>query len=210
MNLSFLQFREAFSQQGIFSVYHIRLVFPRFNSDNLLHWQRKGYILKLRNSWYCFKEFITITDFQYLVANTIYAPSYISHQEALLFYGLIPEHVLDSTSITTKKTASFICLGRTYKYYSISPAYYFGYELKEMTVNGMTRNFLIADREKAILDFLYIYNFYNTEQDIAEIRFNEVVLEEDVNWERMESYLVRFNNKALERRIRLVQKIYSL
>ena len=74
----------------------------------------------------------------------------------------------------------------------------------------MTRNFLIADREKAILDFLYIYNFYNTEQDIAEIRFNEVVLEEDVNWERMESYLVRFNNKALERRIRLVQKIYSL
>ena len=210
MNISFLQFKESLFQQGIFSVDHIRLLFPDFNTDNLLHWQKKGYIYKLKNKWYCFKEFTAITDYHYLVANTIYAPSYISHQEALLFYGLIPEHIVDSTSITTKKTASFNCLNRTYKYYSICPKYFFGYNLKEILINGISRNFLIADKEKAILDFLYIYDFYKSEQDIAEIRFNEVVLEEEVDWKKMEGYLERFHNKALEKRIMLIQKIYSL
>jgi predicted transcriptional regulator of viral defense system len=210
MALSFFQFKEALFQQGIFSVNHIRLYFPGFNTDNLLYWQKKGYILRIRNNWYCFKEFILVTDFHYLVANTIYAPSYISHQEALLFYGLIPEHIVDSISITTKKTSTFRFLNRTYKYYSISPKYYFGFDLKEMSVNGIFRNFLIADREKAILDLLYIYDFYQGEQDISEIRFNEIVLETEVNWEKMETYMKLFNNKALEKRIRLIQKIYNL
>jgi predicted transcriptional regulator of viral defense system len=210
MSLGFLQFKEALFQQGIFSANHIRLLFPDFNSDNLLYWQKKGYIFRLRNKWYCFREFTTIADFHYLVANTIYAPSYISHQEALLFYGLVPEHIVDSVSVTTKKTASFSILNRTYQYYSISPKYFFGYDLKEMRVNGMIRNFLIADREKAILDFLYIYNFYKKEQDISEIRFNEIVLESEVDWKKMDNYLERFNNKALAKRIRLIQKVYHL
>jgi predicted transcriptional regulator of viral defense system len=210
MSLSFLQFKEALYPQGIFSVNHIRLLYPDFNSDNLLHWQKKGYILRLRNKWYCFREFTTITDFHYLIANAIYAPSYISHLEALLYYGLVPEHIVDSISVTTKKTATFSLLNRTYKYYSISPKYFFGYSLKEMSVNGITRNFLIADREKAILDFLYLYDFYNKEQEIEEIRFNEIVLESEVDWKKMDNYLERFNNKALERRIRLLPKVYQL
>lgn len=210
MNISFLRFKEAFFQQGIFSVDHVRLVFPDFNTDNLLNWQKKGYIYKLRNKWYCFKEFTSITDYHYLVANTIYAPSYISHQEALLFYGLIPEHIVDSTSMTTRKTMRFRCINRTYTYYSISPVYFFGYELKAMMVNGTSRNFLIAGREKAILDFLYIYSYYTSEEEISEIRFNEIVLEEEVDWKKMEGYLKRFNNKSLEKRIRCVQKMYNL
>jgi predicted transcriptional regulator of viral defense system len=210
MSLSFLQFKEAFYQQGIFSVNHIRLLFPDFNSDNLLYWQKKGYILRIRNIWYCFREFTTVTDFHYLVANTIYAPSYISHQEALLFHGLIPEHIVDSTSITTKKTGNFIFLNRKYKYYSISPKYFFGYELKEMSANGIIRNFLIADKEKAILDFLYINNFYHDEPDVLEIRFNEIVLESDVDWQKLNKYLERFNNKTLEKKISLIRKIYNL
>ena len=210
MSLSFLQFKETLFQQGIFSIDHIRLLFPDFNSDNLLNWQKKGYIFKLRNKWYCFREFTTITDSHYLIANTIYSPSYISHQEALLFYGLIPEHIIDSTSVTTKKTASYTCLNKRYKYYSISPKYFFGYCLKKMMVNGIPRNFLIAEMEKAILDFLYFYDFYNTEEDILEIRFNEIVLEDEVNWDKIDDYLGKFNNKALIKRIRLIQKAYHL
>ena len=210
MSLSFLQFKEALYPQGIFSVNHIRLLYPDFNSDNLLNWQKKGYIIRLRNKWYCFREFTTITDFHYLIANSIYAPSYISHQEALLYYGLVPEHIVDSISVTTKKTANFNVLDRTYKYYSISPKYYFGYDLKEMRVNGIVRNFLIADREKAILDFLYLYDFYKMEQEIEEIRFNEIILESEVDWKKMDNYLERFNNKALEKKIRLLQKVYHL
>jgi predicted transcriptional regulator of viral defense system len=210
MNLSFIQFKDALYQQGLFSTDHIRLLFPGFNTDNLLNWQKLGYIIKLRNKWYCFKEFLSITDHHYLIANNIYSPSYISHQEALMFYGIIPEHIVDSVSITTRKTASFVIVNRTFRYYSISPKYFFGYELKQMNANGLTRNFLIADREKAILDLLYLYDFYKTEQDISELRFNEVVLENDLDLARLEQYLERFNIKTLTNRVNLLMKINNL
>ncbi|HRY31548.1 MAG TPA: hypothetical protein P5531_01115 [Bacteroidales bacterium] len=210
MNLSFIHFKETFFQQGLFSIDHIRLVYPAFNTDNLLNWQKAGYIHKLRNKWYCFKEFLTVADHQFLIANNIYSPSYISHQEALMFYGIIPEHIVDSVSVTTRKTVAFEIGKRIYRYHSISSKVYFGYELKEMTVNGLKRNFLIADREKAILDLLYLYDFYKTEQDISELRFNELVLETEVNWEKLNTYLGKFNTKTLIKRVNLLKKIHSL
>lgn len=210
MKLNFIQFREALFRQGLFSGANVRLLFPGFNTDNLLQWQKKGYIIKLRNGWYCFKEFTSVTDHHYLVANNIYQPSYISHQEALMFYGLIPEYIVDSISITTKKTATFNISGHSYKYYSIKPEYFFGYCLMEMNVNGLRRNFMIADREKAILDLLYIYDFYTTERDIEEIRFNELVLEKEVDWNKVNNYLDKFKIKTLEKKIMLIQNIYNI
>jgi predicted transcriptional regulator of viral defense system len=210
MPLSYLEFREKLYPQGIFSISQIRLYFPGFNSDNLLFWQKKGYVLRLRKGWYCFREFIQVPEFSFLVANNLYAPSYISHQEALLFYGLIPEHIVDSTSISTKKTETFNVLGKIYKYYSIHPKLFFGYVLKNMTVNGWTRNFMIAEKEKAILDLLYLFDFYKTEEDLAEIRFNESVLGKDIDWQKMDEYLSRFNIKILEKKILLIRKIHHL
>jgi predicted transcriptional regulator of viral defense system len=210
MPLSYLDFREKLFPQGIFSISQVRLHFPAFNSDNLLFWQKKGYILLLRKGWYCFREFTQVPEFSFLVANNLYAPSYISHQEALLFYGLIPEHVVDSTSVTTKKTESFNVQGKIYKYYSIHPKFFFGYVLKNMTVNGWTRSFMIADREKAILDLLYLFPFYKREEDLAEIRLNTSVLEKDIDWQKMDEYLGKFSIKILEKKVRLIRKIHQL
>lgn len=61
----------------------------------------------MRRDWYCFSDCISIPEFSFIIANAIYGPSYISHQEALMFYGLIPEHIVGSTSMTTKKTKKF-------------------------------------------------------------------------------------------------------
>jgi predicted transcriptional regulator of viral defense system len=210
MSISYLEFRESLYPQGLFSISQLRLYFPDFNSDNLLSWQKKGHIIRLRRGWYCFREFIKVPEYNFLVANNIYSPSYVSHQEALLFYGLIPEHIVDSTSITTKKTAVFTIRGKVFKYYSVHPRLFFGYELKEMNVNGFKRNFMIADREKALLDLLYIFDFYKTEEDIKEIRLNETALENDINWNRMDEYLKRSGIRILEKKIRLIQKIYQL
>jgi len=210
MSVSYLEFRESLYPQGLFSISQVRLYFPDFNSDNLLSWQKKGYIIKLRRGWYCFSEFTKVPEYNFLVANNIYSPSYVSHQEALLFYGLIPEHIVDSTSITTKKTAAYTIQGKVFKYYSVHPRLFFGYELKEMKANGFKRNFMIADREKAILDLLYIFDFYKTKEDIKEIRLNEPAIENDINWNRMEDYLSRFDIKTLEKKVRLIQKIYQL
>ncbi|HBS85269.1 MAG: hypothetical protein A2W91_15800 [Bacteroidetes bacterium GWF2_38_335] len=210
MNTGFNIFREKLFQQGIFSITSIRIIFPGFNTDNLLSWQKKGYILKIRNGWYCFKEFLSVTDHHFLIANNIYQPSYVSHQEALSYYGLIPEHIVNSVSISTNKTQVFNFYGKVYKYYSVKPAFFFGYCLKNMTVNGENRNFMIAEKEKAILDLLYIYDFYRTAQDLEEIRFNEQVLQNDIDWKKMDEFLKRFGIISLEKKILTIKKIYNI
>ncbi len=208
MNLNYNRFREAFFQQGLFSTDHIRLRYPAFNTDNLLYWQKQGYICRLRNKWYCFRELLSVPDHAFLIANNIYRPSYISHQQALAFYGLIPEHIVDSTSVTTRKTSAFTISGRTFKYYAVSPGYFFGYTLMETNVLGLKRSIMIADREKAILDLLYIYDFYKTAEDLAGIRFNENALD-GLDWTKMDSYLEKFHIKTLEKKVKLIRKIYS-
>lgn len=210
MNIGYITFREQLFQQGLFRIASVRLLFPGFNTDNLLNWQKKGYIVKLRNGWYCFNEFLSVPDNHFLIANSICEPSYISHQEALAYYGIIPEHIVDSVSMTTKKTKVFSVNGRTFKYYSLKSEYYFGYCLKEMKVNGIMRNFVIAEREKAILDFLYIFDFYKTARDFEELRLNQTILRNDIDWVKMDDYLARFGIRTMEKKVLSVKKVYDV
>lgn len=208
MNIGFLHFREKLFQLGMFSTEHIRLYFPDFNTDNLLYWQKKGHIIKLRNKWYCFKEFADNPDSRFLISNQIYSPSYISHQEALMFYGLIPEHIVNSTSITTKKTAVFEVLGRTYQYYSVKKSLFFGYKLMDTSVGGLSRSIFIAEKEKALLDLLYFYSFYNSIDDMKELRLNENIMEQEFDWAKMDDYARKFSSKTLIDKVNILKKLY--
>ncbi len=209
MNVGFLQFREVFFGQGLFSTPQIRLYFPGFNMDNLVRWQKKGYIIKLRNTWYCFKEFADQHDSSFLIANQIYAPSYISHQQAMMFYGMIPEHIVASTSVTTKKTASFEIMGRTYKYYSVKEELFFGYRLIDVNINGLKRSIMMADREKAMLDLLYLYPFYQSIDDLSNLRLNESVMEAELDWDRLHQYAERFKSKSMLKRVGFLKRLFN-
>jgi len=203
-------FREQLFPQALFNIASVRLLFPGFNTDNLLNWQKKGYLVKLRNGWYCFREFLSVPDHHFLIANSIYEPSYVSHQQALAFYGMIPEHIVDSVSVSTRKTNTFVVNGRNFKYYSINKKLYFGYCFKELSVNGLKRNFVIAEPEKAILDFLYIFDFYRTERDIEDLRLNNTVLRKNINWKKLTTYAARFELVSLEKKISMIKKVYDL
>jgi predicted transcriptional regulator of viral defense system len=208
--MNYIQFQNTFIQFGIFSVKQIELYYPGFNTDNLLYWQKKKYINRLRNSLYCFADFLAIPDSDLLIANMVYTPSYISQQQALSFYGLIPEFIIDSTSITTKKTMNMMIDGRTFKYYSVKESLFFGYVYKELLINNLKRNVLMADREKALLDFLYIFNFNKNEQDLEQLRLNETILTEEVDWNKIQSYLDRFGSPGLDKKVKLIQNIYHI
>lgn len=85
------------------------------------------------------------------VANALYKPSYISFDYALAYYNLIPEMVYEVTSATTKPTRLFTTDTLAFGYYTIKTAAYTGYILKQ---EG-ERRFYIAEREKAVIDYLY-------------------------------------------------------
>jgi hypothetical protein len=126
-----------------------------------------------------------------------------------MYYGLIPEHIVDSTSVTTKKTNSFEILQRNYKYYSVKAELFFGYRLMPLNVNGIQRRVNIADMEKAILDLLYLYSFYRSADDVEGLRLNEQIMETEINWIKLESYTERFRSKTLTSKVDILKKIYK-
>ena len=88
---------------------------------------------------------------EFLIANHLYGPSYVSMQSALRYYGLIPERVYVVSSMTTglhkeftNKIASFSYVHCDREYYSI------GLEIKKE--NGF--QFILASPEKALCDMM--------------------------------------------------------
>jgi predicted transcriptional regulator of viral defense system len=86
------------------------------------------------------------------IANALYRPSYISFDYALSYYGIIPEVVYQISSATTKPTRLFTTDTLAFGYYTIKTQAYTGYMLRQ---DG-ERRFLIAEPEKALVDYLYI------------------------------------------------------
>jgi predicted transcriptional regulator of viral defense system len=141
------------------------------------------------------------------LAGRIYKPSYISLHTALSFHGLIPESVVQITSVTSLKTISFQNDFGEFSYKSVRKDLMFGYSLRTLADERRTA---YASLEKALLDLLYLYPFYDTESALEDLRLDEDVLHEDLNRDQWVSLGARFRCAALERRMRLLAKVYSL
>jgi len=206
-----IEFQTKMKLFKVFSIGDVEKQFPSMNLMNLVRWQKKGYISKLRNRWYVFNDTENRENFEWLAANLIYAPSYISLHTALSWYNLIPEMIATTTSVTTLKTNKFSTPLGNFDYHSIKPDIFgFGYVLEKMdALTGNSRKIMVATPRKAILDFFYINSFYNSEQDFIDLRLNDSELSKYVN-EDFYQYLVKYQNKALERKIRLMTKTYGL
>jgi len=190
-----------------FNLNQIYAVQPDFERYNLVRWKKKGYLVALRNGFYTFSDFLSKPDYAYFFANKMYQPSYISLHSALAFYGMIPEAVVQITSVSSLKTAFFTNPFGQFSYQTIKNNLMFGYDLKPM---DNRRNLLFATPEKALLDLLYLYPFYKTEQDMEELRLDEDFMQEDFNRNLFGEFLQKFENKALDNRVKTLLKVYEL
>ena len=205
--MDYLTFRERMSRMGCFNINQLQLWEKDFDRNNLTRWCRKGLLVKLRNEFYAFPEFRQVPDASRYVANLIYSPSYISLHSALAFYGMIPEEVVQVTSVTTLRTARFENPFGSFHYQNVKTPLYFGFEIKLMQ-DG--RGLKLATPEKALLDLLYLYPFYNTEQEMEDLRLDGDYLQGEFNWERMFEYLSILGSKALNRRVAILSKLYGI
>ena len=205
--MDFLTFKERMYPMGCFNINQVLLWEKDFDRNNRTRWCSRGLLVKLRNQHYAFPEYRKEPDFSRYVANRIYAPSYISLHSALSFYGMIPEEVIQLTSVTTLKTARFENAFGTFHYQNVKTPLYFGYEIKTMQ-NG--RGLLFATPEKALLDLLYLNPYYRTEQDMEDLRLDEDYMQNELNKERLMSFLARFESKTLEQKLRRLMKVYEL
>lgn len=198
-NLQFIEFQNQLSEYCVFSLNDILKIFPDFKRIQLDRWEKKGYLRKIKRSYYCFFNQGLNRDFLFCAANKIYAPSYVSLEMALKFYGLIPEEVFQITSVSTKKIAVFETDIGNFSYRHIKPSLYWGYRL----VTFGKQKILIADPEKAVLDYLYVHPNLKTAADFEGIRINTDEFKNRITPQKLYSYLDTFGNKALTKRARI-------
>lgn len=198
----FIDFKNKLLKLGAFSLSDINMFFPDFDSRRLFEWQKKGYILKLRNGWYCFSDIEKAELSSFFIANKIYNPSYISLESALSYHNIIPEAIYPVCSITSNKTMTFYTPLWEMRYNTVKPSLFFGYEIEEFNDKPIK----IAYPEKAILDVLYLRSDYNSVDEFIDSRFAL----DTISKERLFSFLEIFKSFILEKRVKTLMNAYDL
>lgn len=213
--VSYLEFRKQLLPEGCFTIFQAKAHFSQFDRNNLTRWTKNGQLIKLRQGWYAFPELLQRPDLARYVANRIYRPSYISLHTALSIYGMIPESVTDITSVTTLKTAQFTNKFGQYSYQNVKPDLFFGYKPISIVsntpgINAIQQTWQLAHPEKALLDLLYLYPFYDSIDELEQLRLDEDFMAEELDINRLYEYLQKIGSKALDNRIKRLLKIYDL
>lgn len=148
---------------------------PRNKIANL---QKEGKIIRLKRGMYVVssdvsKQLLSIE----LIANHMYGPSYVSLESALRYYGLIPEQVFTTRSITTNRSNKFENSIGNFDYITVNHSYYpLGIRL-QIEENKYT--FLIATPEKALCDMIISTPRLRIQSEKALITY----LEEDLRFD---------------------------
>jgi predicted transcriptional regulator of viral defense system len=199
--MNFQEFRNKWFDLGCISSDQIYTWRPGFDKNNISNWLKKGLIVKLRNGFYLFPEYKAKSGFAFVAANRIYRPSYISLHSALACYGMIPESVVQITSVTSRKTVTFSNAVGEFSYKTVKPELMFGYDVKPVAEG---HSFLLAKPEKALIDLLYLYPFYNTKSEFEELRLDMDFIHNDLNINILKEYLKQIDCKALDNRVKLL------
>ena len=134
--------------------------------------------LKKRRGIYCFADH---PPHVWVIANILYRPSYISLETALSYYGILPESIYTITSVSTKTSRSFKAMGKEFLFQKIKKEAFCGYQTLSIDNNTV----LIADKEKALADYLYFVH-------LGKKSLNDRLRWEKVNIRKVLGYLKKF------------------
>lgn len=194
------RFRQSFANDPVISVSEIKKVYPHFDTRNLVNWQKKGYVLRLRNGFYTFAAQVNTEQDLFVVANRLYEPSYVSLESALSWHGVIPEGVYSVESVATRKTNCFNTPIARFNYRTIKAELFFGYAL----VPSEKGPFRMATLEKAILDFFYLNPNVLSTTDLQALRWSLVAISQ-VDFQQLADLAKLFNAPKIDAQIQLLK-----
>ena len=146
----------------------------------------------------------------YLLAGSIYGPSYISFEFALSYYGMIPEAVYTITCATyeKKKKKKYINDFGTFTYRDI-PAKAFPYGISLLKEGEYY--YRIAEIEKALCDQLYKLSPVSNINELRNLLIEDLRIEEEdlkkLNIEKIHQYLELYNNTNIKKLYSLLRRI---
>jgi predicted transcriptional regulator of viral defense system len=204
--MNFQRFRTCFSRYACFSVEQVSGVFPGFSRANYGEWVRQGYIRRLRRGFYAFSDAAVIPGICDYFAGRIYSPSYLSCECVMSRCGLIPESVVQITSVTTLKTASFSNEFGEFAYRTVKPDLMFGYDV-QLVGGGLP--FCVASPAKALCDFLYLNPQYSSREELEGLRLDEDAMRDLLSDGSLLAVAARFSSRSLSARVSIVKEMFK-
>lgn len=169
---------------------------PRDIRRQLSRWKQGGKIYQLRRGLYCLAPpYQKIKPHPFLAANRILPASYVSLQSALAYYGMIPEHVPVTTSVTTDRPADWETPLGIFDFRHVRVDLFAGYRLVDLT---QQQRAFIASPEKALLDLIYLTPKGDTIAYLTELRLNNLV---GLDWQLLEDLAAKFEKSKLLRAV---------
>jgi predicted transcriptional regulator of viral defense system len=194
-----MYFEQFAAQTRPLTIFESQLVWPFYQSPQqaqrqLTDWARTGKLLQLRRGLYAFPPpYADERPMSYVVANRLVQPSYVSLQASLSYYGMIPEHVVTITNVTTRRPQKLSnAFGRFY-YRHLKTDFFFGFHYWQVT---STQYAFIATPEKALLDLIYLTPNGDDEAYIRELRLQNLAI---VDVDRLRQFVAQANKPKLRR-----------
>lgn len=117
-------------------------------------WVKAGKVYQLRRGLYSLAPpYQQIKPHPFLIANHLVRPSYVSLQSALAYYGLIPEYVPVTTSVTSARPQELATPLGKYLFQRVKTERFFAFNMGDL---GDGQSAYVAAPEKALLDLVYL------------------------------------------------------
>lgn len=151
---------------------------PHIVRLQLTRWTKSGRVYQLRRGLYALAPpYQKVKPHPFLVANHMQRASYVSLQSALAFYGLIPETVQVTLSVTTGRPGQYKTPLGAFEFRHVKPELLHGYRmtsLGEATIMRSGQQALIATPEKALLDLVYLHPGGEAPEYLHELRLQNL------------------------------------
>lgn len=137
----------------------------------LTRWVNSGRLYQLRRGLYSIAPpYQKVRPHPFLVANRLQRASYVSLQSALAFYGLIPETVYITVSVTAGRPERLVTPLGVFEFRHIKSKLLYGYQMTDL--GG--QNALVATPEKALLDLIYLQPGGESAKYLNELRLQNL------------------------------------
>lgn len=176
---------------------------PNILRIQLTRWVKAEKIIQIRRGLYSIAPpFQKKQPHPFQVANKLQKASYVSLQSALAFYGLIPEVVTSTTSVSTGRPERLETPLGIYEFRHLKTEFLFGYR----TIDLGDQNAFVAIPEKALLDLIYLQPGGDSSAYIKELRLQNT---EQLDKDLLTKFSEKFGTPKLRRAVEEILRVIS-
>jgi len=174
---------------------------PNIVRLQLTRWTKSGRVYQLRRGLYAIAPpYQKVKPHPFLIANRMQRASYVSLQSALAYYGLIPDTVHATLSVTAGRPERLKTPLGVFEFRHIKPDLLRGYRMTDL--HGQQA--LVAMPEKALLDLVYLQPGGDSAQYLRELRLQNL---ERLDMDELYRQAAIFNTPKLRRAVEAITRL---